>query len=260
MTYSEEKRQSPRLDVLLSVTYDDPEAFLEDYAFNASEGGVFVATNKQFEVGDEISFQVSFPGLLKPFLCHGQVCWQRKTDEANNGVPAGIGVSFRSHSSEESQHIKGLVHKLSEPSPLTAQQVPFKILLVEDNDKAREMYHSALLAYTNLEIKKHRSIMIHDAINGEMAWEKIQAEAAKDSFDLAFDMIIVKIDQPELKGQELIKLIRDHESFCALPIIATGQNTPENQKAAYKAGADMFLRQPVVLANFFQSLQRFLFV
>jgi Response regulators consisting of a CheY-like receiver domain and a winged-helix DNA-binding domain len=258
--YSQEKRQTPRLDVLLSVTYDDPESFLEDYAFNASEGGVFVATNKRFEVGDEISFQVSFPGLLKPFLCHGQVCWQRKPDDPTNGEPAGIGVSFLTKSSEESQNIKGLVQKLSEPTPIAAQQMPFKILLLEDDDKLKEMYHSALVAYSNLEIRKHRSVIIHDAMSGDKAWEMIQAEAANDGFDLAFDMIIVKIDQPYLKGQELIKLIRDHESFCALPIIATGHDSPENQKAAFKAGADMFLRQPVVLANFFQSLRRFLFV
>jgi uncharacterized protein (TIGR02266 family) len=260
VTYPNEKRQSPRLEVLLSVTYDDPEAFLADYAYNASEGGVFVATTKSFEVGDEINFQVSFPGLLKPFLCHGQVCWQRKLNDAKDGKPAGIGVSFLSESNGESQHMKGLVKKLSTPSPFTTQQAPFKILLVEDDDKLREMYHSALTVYNNLELRKHRSIVIHDANNGVMAWEKIQAEAAKDGFDLAFDMIIVKIEHEHIKGQELIKLIRDHECFCALPIIATGQDNYENQKAAYKAGADMFLRQPVVLANFFHSLQRFLFV
>jgi uncharacterized protein (TIGR02266 family) len=256
----EEKRQNPRLDILLSVTYDDPEAFLADYAFNASEGGVFIATNKSFAVGDEISFQVSFPGLLKPFLCHGRVCWQRKHADAEHGEPAGIGVAFLPESSEESQHIKELIEKLSTPVLPTIQQEPYKILLVEDDKKVRDMYHSALNVYNNLELGKCRAIVIQDADDGAKAWELIKAEVADDSFDLAFDMVIVKIDPPHLKGQELVKLIREHESFGALPIIATGQDTNENSTTAYMVGADMFLHQPVALTTFFQSLQRFLFI
>jgi uncharacterized protein (TIGR02266 family) len=256
----EEKRQNPRLGIFLSVTYDEPEAFLADYIFNASEGGVFIATNKSFAVGDEIKFQVSFPGLLKPFLCHGRVCWQRKNADAETGESAGIGVAFLPESSEESQHIKDLIENFSTPVLPTTQQEPYKILLVEDDKGVREMYHSALNVYNNLEFGKCRAIVIQDADDGVKAWEMIKAEVADGCFDLVFDMVIVKIESLDFKGHELIKLIREHESFSALPIIATGQDTQENQKAAYKAGADMFLSQPVALTNFLRSLQRFLFI
>lgn len=260
MSHPEDKRQNKRLDILLSVTYENQETFLADYAFNASEGGVFIATNKSFSVGDEISFEVSFPGLLKPFQCHGRVCWQRKPEDAKDGEPAGIGVAFLSQTSEESRRFKSLVEKLSNISLPATQQDPYKILLVEDDQQLREMFHAALEVYNHLELGKCRAIVIHDADDGAKAWNMIKAEVTDECFDLAYDMVIVKIGPSHLKGQELIKLIRENESFCALPIIATGQDTDENKTAAYQVGADMFLRQPVTLANFFQSLQRFLFI
>lgn len=260
MALPEDKRENQRLDILLSVTYDNQEAFLADYAFNASKGGVFIATNKSFSVGDEIAFQVSFPGLLKPFLCHGRVCWQRKSEDAKNGEPTGVGVAFITESTEESQRIENLVEKLSSPSLPSTQQEPYRILLVEDDQKSREMYHTALDAYNNLELGKCRAMAIHDADDGDKAWEMIKAEATSDFLDLAFDMVIVKIGPAHASGQDLIQLIRENESFSSLPIIATGPDNVENQKAAYKAGADMFLHQPVALGNFFQSLQRFLFI
>jgi Response regulators consisting of a CheY-like receiver domain and a winged-helix DNA-binding domain len=256
----EEKRQNPRLDIFLSVTYDDPEAFLADYVFNASEGGVFIATNKSFAVGDEIKFQVSFPGLLKPFLCHGRVCWQKKQADAESGEPAGIGVAFLPESIEESQRIKDLIERFASPVLPTTHQAPYNILLVEDDIEVRDTYHSALNVYNNLEFGKCRAIVIQDADDGVEAWEMIKAEVADGCIDLVFDMVIVKIEPAHLKGQELIKLIREHESIGALPIIATGQDTAENKATAHNVGADMFLHQPIVLTTFFHSLQRFLFI
>lgn len=57
------------------------------------EGGLFVRTSKPFELGSEVELNVLLPDSLEPSIIIGEVCWLTPVG-AQNGTPAGIGVSF----------------------------------------------------------------------------------------------------------------------------------------------------------------------
>ena len=57
------------------------------------EGGIFVRTGEPYELGEEVELNVLLPDSLEPTLVLGEVCWLTPTG-AQNGTPAGIGVSF----------------------------------------------------------------------------------------------------------------------------------------------------------------------
>jgi type IV pilus assembly protein PilZ len=57
------------------------------------EGGLFIRTAKSFELGSEIELNVLLPDSLEPSLIKGEVCWLTPLG-AQNGTPAGIGISF----------------------------------------------------------------------------------------------------------------------------------------------------------------------
>lgn len=56
-------------------------------------GGLFVRTSKHFELGTEISLDVMLPDSLETSNVEGVVCWLTPVG-AQNGTPAGVGVSF----------------------------------------------------------------------------------------------------------------------------------------------------------------------
>jgi len=58
------------------------------------EGGLFIRTAEPFELGAELEINVLLPDSLEPAIITGVVCWLTPTG-AQNGTPAGIGVSFK---------------------------------------------------------------------------------------------------------------------------------------------------------------------
>jgi len=56
-------------------------------------GGLFVRTTEPFELGTDIELQVLLPDSLEPSTVIGKVCWLTPLG-AQNGTPAGIGISF----------------------------------------------------------------------------------------------------------------------------------------------------------------------
>lgn len=57
------------------------------------EGGLFVRTTQQFQLGDDITLELSLPDSLEDAKVLGKVCWQTPMG-AQNGTPAGIGIAF----------------------------------------------------------------------------------------------------------------------------------------------------------------------
>lgn len=56
-------------------------------------GGLFVRTTEQFELGTDINLLVTLPDSLEPSKITGKISWITPIG-AQNGTPAGIGVSF----------------------------------------------------------------------------------------------------------------------------------------------------------------------
>ncbi|NMP15555.1 PilZ domain-containing protein [Thalassotalea sp. Y01] len=57
------------------------------------QGGLFVKTPEQFELGDEIHLTVTLPGQLESVELNGSVCWITPHG-AQNGTEPGVGVAF----------------------------------------------------------------------------------------------------------------------------------------------------------------------
>lgn len=57
------------------------------------EGGVFVRTPRQYELGDEVELHLLLPDALEESTVQAEVCWLTPTG-AQNGTPPGVGVVF----------------------------------------------------------------------------------------------------------------------------------------------------------------------
>jgi type IV pilus assembly protein PilZ len=250
----EEKRKHPRIELILKVEYESAEDFLADYASNASGGGIFIATNKSFKIGEAVAFSISFPRLLSPISCRGVVRWQRQPEQATEEKPAGIGIEFTFESEEEARRIRDLVDKLGRPLPEPAEEPRgvFRVLLAEDNQMVREMIRYGLKKFHGIRFAGQRELLVVEADDGKQAWDLLQKEPC--------DLAITDLNMPIMGGEQLIQLIResDDQKTRIMPVIAISAGTEEAHKAAYLAGADLFLGKPIMLVQLFSSLQRLL--
>ena len=57
------------------------------------QGGLFMRTTEFFDLGTEISMEISLPDALENSEVIGKVCWLTPVG-AQNGTPPGIGISF----------------------------------------------------------------------------------------------------------------------------------------------------------------------
>jgi type IV pilus assembly protein PilZ len=69
-------------------------------------GGLFYKSNARFELGQDVTLEVSLPDSLENSEVKGQVCWLTPVG-AQNGTPAGVGVSFV----EDPEHVKNQIEK-----------------------------------------------------------------------------------------------------------------------------------------------------
>lgn len=70
----------------------DRELYLSYMPF-LKHGGLFVRTNEPHELGTEVMLDVTLPDSLESSEVVGTICWLTPIG-AQNGTPAGIGVSF----------------------------------------------------------------------------------------------------------------------------------------------------------------------
>ncbi|WP_286235737.1 PilZ domain-containing protein [Thalassotalea sediminis] len=70
------------------------------------KGGLFVRTTEHFELDTDIELQVLLPDSLEPSTVIGKVCWITPVG-AQNGTPAGIGISFI----EDPENTRNLIEK-----------------------------------------------------------------------------------------------------------------------------------------------------
>ena len=57
----EDRRQSPRLDVILKVRFERKEDFQEALIHNISQVGVYLATDRPFDVGYHFLIEIDLP-------------------------------------------------------------------------------------------------------------------------------------------------------------------------------------------------------
>jgi len=72
--------------------YSDRDLYLAFMPF-LIEGGVFVRTPRQYDLGDEVELHILLPDALEESIVQGAVCWLTPVG-AQNGTPPGVGITF----------------------------------------------------------------------------------------------------------------------------------------------------------------------
>jgi CheY-like chemotaxis protein len=106
---------------------------------------------------------------------------------------------------------------------------PRRVLIVEDNDDARQMLHEAL-AFSGHDVREAR-----DGASGLA----LAAEALPD-------VALIDIGLPDVDGYEVARRLRAAPGGRRMGLIAiTGYGQAEDQRRAYEAGFDAHLTKPV---------------
>lgn len=88
-----ESREDTRLGLRVRVDLRSSNTFFTGFSENISEGGLFIATEAPFHIGEELDVEVSLMGDGVPLKQRVVVRWVRPP-EAAGGLPAGMGVQF----------------------------------------------------------------------------------------------------------------------------------------------------------------------
>jgi two-component system sensor histidine kinase/response regulator len=117
-----------------------------------------------------------------------------------------------------------------------------RLLLAEDNPINREVA---------LELLHGVGLSVDTAENGRIALEKLAAKP--------YDLVLMDVQMPEMDGLATTRLIRVQAALASLPVLAMTANAYDEDRAAcLAAGMNDFVAKPVIPANLYATLLRWL--
>ena len=99
-----EKLESPKS---LSLTISDKKALYRNYMPFLRNGGLFVVTNDNYKLGEEISISLSLMDEPETITVNGEVAWISPVSQSNK--EAGIGIHFNTE--RKSSLLKNKIEK-----------------------------------------------------------------------------------------------------------------------------------------------------
>jgi uncharacterized protein (TIGR02266 family) len=225
-------RKHKRQEAVLRVSYRDVEQ-LVDYTENLSKEGVFIATERQFEPGAQIMFELSFPGLFKPIRLRGEVIWRRPPESLGEVRPPGIGVRLEFADELERKWLHDLLQKLTGDAARAREEASsYAILLAEDNTTSRAMFLEALRQEN---MADHERLELLETDTTWHTWETLQREKV--------DLLIIEWRMCMEGNLHILEKIRTEEKLRGISVLVLG-STRKEEAEALAAGADVFLRRP----------------
>jgi DNA-binding response OmpR family regulator len=101
------------------------------------------------------------------------------------------------------------------------------ILVVEDNYDMREYIKESLTG----------DYLIEEAVNGE--------EGLRRAEEIIPDLIIADVMMPRMDGNELVRIVKNNEKTCHIPVILlTARSAQEDKIGGLERGADDYLTKP----------------
>jgi diguanylate cyclase (GGDEF)-like protein len=111
----------------------------------------------------------------------------------------------------------------------TLPSEPYRVMIVDDSE-ALTTYYAAILKQPGMEVK---------VVNNPL-------EVLDPLLEFNPDLILLDIYMPECNGLELAKLIRQIETFVAIPIVfLSAEGNLDKQLFAMESGGDDFLTKPI---------------
>jgi uncharacterized protein (TIGR02266 family) len=226
-----EKRAHPRFPLILAVDYPGAASTVRDYTENLSAGGLFIRTEREFEVGDRVALLISFPELLEPVEMEVEVVRIRA---GASGQPAGVAVWVPPDRVEDRRRLERLTQAAA--TAAEASQPAYRVLLVEDNSLVAAMYTSALRRLASSE--GLGGLAVDVAVDGNEAFARLLAQPP-------IDLVITDVYMPVMSGFALVEKIRAEPRLRHLPIIVISSAGEEERERVSRLGANFFLQKPV---------------
>ena len=243
-----EHRQHDRATAVIKVNYQNQGALQMDYAQNISRGGLFLATDSPFEIGQEIELHLNTHGLKRAIAVPGVVRWV-----GERGVPKvrGIGVQFSLDDPKVKSRIDRMINALDEPLGAaqmtdTAEIITIQVFILDPNDYASKMYADGIYKMARRG---------EGNLNAPVEVTRFtQPDDLKQTLDeRRCDILITELRTDELDGVTLIRELRaaHGEQF---PIFAVSRPFPRDRYEALDSGATAFLNKPLQMRTLFNTL------
>lgn len=117
-----------------------------------------------------------------------------------------------------------------------------KILIVDDNADSRELV---------MKILKNKNYQLSDAIDGEDALTKINADKP--------DLILMDISMPKIDGYELTRRLKQAKDLCDIKVVAlTAHAMKGDREKALASGCLGYIAKPINVRMFSEQIESFL--
>jgi CheY-like chemotaxis protein len=211
------------------------------HTIEISETTVFVRTDEPADIGDRVRLRLSFPRLLAPFEVKADVV--ATTAAAEPGDVAGLTLEFVFDRPREQERLRELLTSFDQPD-LANASATFRILLVEDSDFIRDMFH--------LGVRKHfrrrpATVIVDVTDDADEAWDMLRQQR--------YDLAIVDYYLQSHTGSHLVERVRGNPRFARLPVVGISVGGAEAREAFFRAGADLFLDKPIVLRDLYTTIE-----
>ena len=226
-----EKRSHPRFPLILAVDYPGAAATVRDYTENLSAGGLFIRTEREFEIGDRLALLLSFPELLEPAELEVEVVRLRRP---GGSQPPGVAVWVPADRTDDRRRLERL--SAAAAAQAEASRPTYRVLLVEDNSLVAAMYASALRRLAATE--GMGGLAVDVAVDGNEAFARLLAQPP-------IDLIITDVYMPVMSGFALVEKVRAEPRLRHLPIVVISSAGDEERERVSQLGANFFLQKPV---------------
>jgi CheY-like chemotaxis protein/Tfp pilus assembly protein PilZ len=202
-------------------------------SMDISEGGLYISSIQSYGENDLIDVTIPFKGEKLTVKAQVRYC--------QPGI--GMGVMFVDLNAEQRGKIRKLIESIS-GKPIQSDSEERKILLVEDNNTARQAIKDALC-------KEGFSVL--EAVDG--------IEAMKFIAEQNLDLVILDLYMKGIDGLKVLSVLKTNPKWKELPVIVcSGHDTQEVRDKVKNAGADEFLSKrgtsPAKLAQSAKALMQ----
>jgi CheY-like chemotaxis protein len=233
-----DRRLNVRKGLILQAKYSDMDTYITGWTENISVGGFFLCTDRPFRLGQELTAQLSFPGLLPSIEINGRVAWIRKPSLE---TPAGVGIQVHSDSSR--RRMARVAMLVDKNALSTAHKGPFRVLVVDDNELSRMACDRVL---KHLADYSPEAIELDYAEHGQQALEMIAENLP--------DLLITDIYMPVMDGRLLLKRLRADKTLADLPAIVITAGGKDAHEGLSELGVGAILEKPLQFGRLFETI------
>ena len=104
----------PKASMHVDIDVYSENNFWSGITMDLSEGGVFIATHKDMQVGDLLIVDMDIPGEAEPLIALAEVRWSRIFSD-NRECPPGHGLAFVHISDDALGKIRRFVERFRDP-------------------------------------------------------------------------------------------------------------------------------------------------